>query len=141
MIKSEEDKKMEFRKAFEFRKSEGEINSGEVMVETAGYVPAKLRIEQIIDAGKRLVEYRKEQFDYTEGEDDMTPDIRTRSKSYDLADASQDLMEINSRKKPVQKGAPSVEKEKDDKKENVVKVKSDELNENVKRGDPRDKEC
>ena len=132
---------MEFRKAFVFKKPVGEVNSGEVMVETAGYIPAKLRIEQIIDAGKRLVEYRKEQFDYNEGEEDMSPDIRTRSKSYDLADASQDLMIINSRKKPIQKGVPSVDKEKDDVKENVVKVKSDELNDNVKRGDPREKEC
>ena len=47
-----------------------EINSGEKLVETAGYITAQQRIEAILNAGQRLVEFRKEQFDFTGNEFD-----------------------------------------------------------------------
>lgn len=115
---------MEFRKAFTYVASKGEINSGEIKVETAGYIPAQVRIEQIIDAGRRLVDYRKEQFDYSNGEDDLSPDIRTRSKSYDLADATQDMQDIAARGKKASLGfaAGSAKVEKDEKSDKDKKM-------------------
>lgn len=68
--------------------------SAEVMsdisdVETAGYLPADVQIEQLIDAGRRLGEYRKERYDLesTEDFDDIEPDP-TRSGNFDMADAT-----------------------------------------------------
>ena len=116
---------MEFRKAFKFVPSKGEVNSGELMVEKAGYIPAKIRIEQIIDAGKRLIEFRKEQFDYNNGEEDLSPDIRTRSKSYDMSDASQDLQDVELRMAKAKKEAMKAKKpeeKKDVKKDAEVKT-------------------
>lgn len=45
-----------------------EINSGEILVETAGYVPAEVRIREMIDAGQRLKEAREEAYDFGDGE-------------------------------------------------------------------------
>lgn len=39
-----------------------EINSGEILVDPAGYITKKKRIEQMIQAGERLAEIRKEMY-------------------------------------------------------------------------------
>lgn len=66
--------------------TEYEPGGGEVITEQAGYVPAKRKIEEMIYAGKRLVESRREQFDSV---DDSEPEIDpTRDPNFDLADAS-----------------------------------------------------
>lgn len=41
-----------------------EPGGGETLVETAGYVPADIRIREFIEAGIRLGEYRKEAYDF-----------------------------------------------------------------------------
>ena len=67
-----------------------EFNSGERLTESAGYVPAKVRIEQMIDAGRRLVDYRRgENYDFPEGDppEGFVPDP-TRDPGFDMADAS-----------------------------------------------------
>nr|WAE43362.1 MAG: hypothetical protein [Microviridae sp.] len=79
-----------------------EINSGVRTVETAGYIPAKIQIENLLNAGIRLNDYRKEQFDYDTNDnvdhsDDPIPDF-TRQPNFDMADATQILFEIEKRK-------------------------------------------
>lgn len=60
------------------------------ITESAGYITAKQRIENMILAGKRLVQYRKEQFDFQYDEKiDFNYNDPTRSKNFDMADASQ----------------------------------------------------
>lgn len=56
------------------------------LVETAGYLPAKKRIENLMNAGQNLLEARKEMFDTEEEEVDFTEMDPTRLKSFDLAD-------------------------------------------------------
>ena len=65
-----------------------EINSGEKLVETAGYITAQQRIEAILNAGQRLVDFRKEQFDFTGNELDEDFFDPTRAKNFDRADAT-----------------------------------------------------
>lgn len=65
----------------------GEVNSGEVVVETAGYVSAQKLIEGMFQAGIRLQQSRGYEF----GSDQEVPDDYidpTRSPGFDLADAS-----------------------------------------------------
>lgn len=83
------------------RKSEDPLeNHGPSHVETAGYVPAKVKIEQMILAGQRLVDWRKEQFDFSpEVDDDDNFVDPTRTPGYDMADAHQDMMETEERLK------------------------------------------
>lgn len=45
-----------------------EVNSGQILVETAGYVPAEVRIREMIDAGQRLKEAREDAYDFRDGE-------------------------------------------------------------------------
>lgn len=85
--------------AFEAMATEfpGEVNSGELLTEQAGYIPPKVQIENMILAGQRLDAARGE---YDFGEDDEIDEDfidRTRSSNYDLADASQDLMAVSGR--------------------------------------------
>lgn len=69
-----------------------EVNNGPVLVETAGYISKNRRIQIMMQAGKRLVEIRKEMFDYYDKEVPEDPPIDpTRAGNYDLADASQYL--------------------------------------------------
>lgn len=77
-----------FFNAKAFKKEKG---GGPRITEQAGYVPVQIQVRNMIAAGERLGEYRKEQFDYAAGEtvpDDVEVDI-TRSPNFDLADGTQ----------------------------------------------------
>lgn len=65
-----------------------EKNSGELITEQAGYVPANVQIEQMMMAGFRLQQSRGGfEFDDGEAVPDDYNDI-TRSPNFDMADAS-----------------------------------------------------
>lgn len=89
-------------------KTPPEENSGKTLVETAGYMSAQKRIENMILAGQRLVDYRKSQFDFPEGEIDESFEDPTRSPNFDLADASQIQIQAEASLKASQtsQGAP-----------------------------------
>ena len=66
-----------------------EEGGGEVLVETAGYVPADVRIREFIEAGIRLGEYRKEAYDFGADEEvDFSEADPFRSKAVDIAEVS-----------------------------------------------------
>lgn len=78
---------MKFSTPWEREVLPDEINSGERLVETAGYVPIQAQIAQFINAGKRLQDYRNT-FDFDAGkpipEDFIDP---TKRKGFDIIDA------------------------------------------------------
>nr|QJB18784.1 MAG: hypothetical protein [Microvirus sp.] len=75
-----------------YKKTDPEVNDGKSIVEDAGYIPAKTRIENMIFAGQRLAESRKENFDFQPGQDiDESFYDPTRKKNFDLAEASQQM--------------------------------------------------
>jgi hypothetical protein len=82
-----------------------EACGGEEIVEKAGYISTKQRIESLILAGQRLVAFRKEQFDFEDDDkiDETFEDV-TRAKNFDLADASQIAyaLEFNNKQKVVE---------------------------------------
>jgi len=79
---------MQFQTKYTHEKSPGEVNQGKNLVEKAGYIPAQARIENMILAGQRLVEHRKEMYDFSDGKDiDESFTDPTRSKNYDMSDA------------------------------------------------------
>lgn len=81
---------MKFYDQFVNRPPTGEeINSGEEIVEKAGYVPAEIQIMEMINAGERLGDYRKERYDYGEGDQDDGMMDPTRAPGVDMADISQ----------------------------------------------------
>lgn len=93
-----------------------EAGGGEILVETAGYVPADVRIREFIEAGIRLGEYRKEAYDFGADEEvDFTEADPLRSKSVDIAEVSSLAREVAGRLK---KTAMTIIKE--DKEENDV---------------------
>lgn len=80
---------MEFNGRYNYRyQSLPEVNSGTDITERAGYIPAKMRIEQMILAGQRLRSYRAEQFDFPDGKIDESFSDPTRSGNFDLADGT-----------------------------------------------------
>lgn len=63
-----------------------EKGGGKVLVDKAGYVSGMKRIEAIMNAGQRLVEARREEYDSSDGsEPELDP---TRNPGFDLADAT-----------------------------------------------------
>ena len=72
-----------------------EVNSGEILVETAGYLSTEKRINNMLLAGQRLVESRRTEYDlegdYDNEDIDLDP---TRDPGYDLADATQDMLSL-----------------------------------------------
>lgn len=46
-----------------------EVNSGEIVTEAAGYIPADVQIQDMIAAGVRLGEYRREMYDFAADEE------------------------------------------------------------------------
>lgn len=90
----------------------GEVNYGEPMVETAGYIPAKKRIEDFLQAGMRLQAYRAEQFDFPDGTEDPNFSDPTRDPGFDLSDASDLALSVKARlhEKNAQKAASDASK-------------------------------
>jgi len=70
-------------------KSHGLSGFSPSKAESAGYIPPKIQIENMILAGKRLDDARKEQYDF--GPDDKIDENfvdPTRNPNFDMADAS-----------------------------------------------------
>lgn len=80
---------MQFQTHYERTRSAPEKNSGICKVDRAGYISSQKRIENLINAGMRLVESRREQYDFPGNEFDPDFEDPTRSKNFDMADASQ----------------------------------------------------
>ena len=87
-----------FKTQYEDFKRFPEVNSGEIRVERVGYISARDRIENLLLAGHRLENYRKEQYDFNSVDEiDETFTDPTRNKSYDMADAFQDTLALNAK--------------------------------------------
>ena len=88
---------MQFNTPYNRTPSPGEVNSGKILVERAGYIPTKQQIENYMLAGKRLAAYRASQgeYDFPPGQEiDENFSDPTRSGDFDLADASQLSMSV-----------------------------------------------
>lgn len=76
-----------------------EENSGDEIVEKEGYIPADVQITEMIKAGIRLNDSRKEQYDYA---DEDVPDDAIPTNSFpDPVDAQQTLEYLLAKGKPV----------------------------------------
>lgn len=79
---------MRFQTRYNLSNRSYEKPSGPSQVERAGYIPAKARIEALMQAGARLVASRAEMYDYPNSTPDT--DFRidpTRSPNFDMVDA------------------------------------------------------
>lgn len=98
-----------------------EPGGGKSIVETSGYVPADVRIKELLMAGVRLADYRAERYDWPQGsivDEDKLVDP-TRRPGYDMADAAQAALAIKARAANVSPPKDEEEKEKEEeKKEN-----------------------
>lgn len=110
---------------------------GESLTEQAGYISAEEQIYRLIQAGERLMSYRKEQYDFEAGENiDMNIEIPIRDPNFDMADASEIKLNLENKEKSKKKEEKLLtEKKKDDIISQEVK-KDDEGNENKKIHNP-----
>lgn len=99
---------MIFQTHYTHKSDPPEKNSGISPVEKVGYIPAQKRIENLILAGQRLIESRKNQFDFIGNEIDEEFYDPTRDPNFDMADASQLAFSVDSRLK-VQKASAVTE--------------------------------
>lgn len=76
-----------------------EPGGGKRITETAGYVPAEIQITEMLLAGARLGEYRREMYDF--GADEEVPEDYegdpTRAPGFDAADGSRIQMDLKGR--------------------------------------------
>ena len=90
-----------------------EINSGEQITETAGYIPADVQIQDMIAAGMRLGEYRREMYDFDDNEevpeDFMDP---TRIPGVDVVDVERAGIAVNAKIAEAQELLRKAEEEK-----------------------------
>lgn len=91
-----------FNTKYDRQQSLPEKNSGKTKVETAGYVSPKRRIEALLNAGMRLQQARKENYDFPDGKIDHNFFDPTRRKDYDMVDAFQDSQNLKARVKSSQ---------------------------------------
>jgi len=78
----------------------GEINSGETLVDTSGYIPPERQIFDMINAGRRLSENRKGMYEFER--DDVVPEDfvdPTREPGFDLVDAGNIADNLTAKKK------------------------------------------
>lgn len=81
---------MQFATQFNRVRSAPESNDGKTSVDRAGYISAQKRIENIMFAGQRLIQSRREMYDFEGDQFDSSFSDPTRNKNYDMADAFQD---------------------------------------------------
>lgn len=78
--------------------SSGEKNTGEVIVETAGYMSPEQQVKNFILSGERLDAYRKNlSYDFDNGIEDISFNDLTRHPDFDAADASAMINDFNDR--------------------------------------------
>lgn len=79
---------MQFETKYDRTPYEGEKNSGELLTEQAGYLPADVKILNMIEAGERL---RDSRLGYEFEDEKSVPDDYfdpTRDPGFDMADAT-----------------------------------------------------
>lgn len=79
---------MKFATPFDRIPQPAEAGGGRRLVETVGYVPAEKQIKNLLEAGKRLKDWRSNQFDFPNGKIDESFSDPTRAGNFDLADAT-----------------------------------------------------
>ena len=90
-----------------------EINSGEQITETAGYIPADVQIQDMIAAGMRLGEYRREMYDFA-ADEEVPEDYMdvTRSPGVDVVDVERAGIAVNAKIAEAQELLRKAEEEK-----------------------------
>lgn len=78
-------------------KKNPEKNNGPVLVERSGYFTTRQRIQNLLNAGQQLADYRKQIYDFENGEIDENFTDPTRNSNFDLADATSINMELSDR--------------------------------------------
>lgn len=101
---------MKFNTPYDRIRDPGEINNEDSVVEVLGYMDAKTQISRLITAGKKLVDYRKDQYDFNGEEINENFYDPTRDSNFDIADASELSAGVNMRLNKLKK-----QKEKDKK--------------------------
>ncbi len=95
---------------------EGDIMDEDNITEQAGYIPAKIQVERLIIAGKRLDEYKKEMYDFSPEDKVGDPEvIKVRDPNYDLADGFKDNEDVQGRLREQEKNKVDFDKEKEKK--------------------------
>lgn len=89
---------MKFWTQFDRPPDDFEKNSGEVIVEKVGYVPANILIENMIYAGQRLDLARSEYYDFPDAES-VEEDFGdpTRAPGFDMADTTPLMRSVSER--------------------------------------------
>lgn len=108
-----------FQSQYSHKPYDGEVISSKSIVDPSGYVDAQTRIENLMRAGERLDEYRRDMYQYGPDDDydDDSSDDPTMEPGYDLADAHYQKQKALSRlrrsmespsKKPIEPVATNV---------------------------------
>lgn len=82
---------MKFQTKWDREPHEKTKASKELLVNRAGYIPTHRKVQALLEAGRRLVEYREQSnggYDFETDEIDETYYPETRRPGYDMADAS-----------------------------------------------------
>ena len=101
---------MQFQTKYDRTPYKGEKNSGELITEQAGYVPADVKILNMIEAGERL---RDSRLGYEFEDEQSVPNDYfdpTRDPGFDMADATSMSAEILQRMYLAQKQKEDAEK-------------------------------
>lgn len=96
-----------------------EVNSGEIKVETAGYIPIHLKIEKMQECGIRLKATRDALYDYGEGGHINDSEISvdpTRRYGIDYSEIYNLQRSVSARMEESKKVKQMADQEKDDKK-------------------------
>lgn len=83
---------MIIQKKVDYKIDPGEKIAGDRITESAGYIPPKTRIEEMIMAGQNLLDYRRERYDFPpdkEVDEKLVDEFYdpTRSPGFDAVDA------------------------------------------------------
>lgn len=102
-----------FNRKYSRIKQKPEKNTGKMRVEPKGFISNEKRIQNIIDAGNRLMTARAMQYDFQPGQpvDENVIDV-TRTPGYDPADATQQMLGVEARFKEQKAAAEKAAAEK-----------------------------
>ena len=87
------------RSHLHYKSTPEKMNNKDTKTESIGVLTHGQRVNKFVEAGIRTQEYRAEYYDYKPEEpiDPNRPLSKTRRWDYDMAEASQDLLEVEER--------------------------------------------
>lgn len=116
-----------------------DMGKNECVIDRAGYIPAKVQIQNLIAAGEKLEEYRRRMYSNEPTPDDVEPDVTLR-KDYTVQDAMDDAKALGKKAEKAMKAQKEALEREQKKEAELAELARQDLKQDLKQDVNNNKE-